>query len=45
MAMATAAITAERLDPSGHRIARVIGVIMMAAGAVLIMHEAWGAVR
>ena len=45
MAMATAAITAERLDPSGHRIARVIGVIMTAAGAVLIMHEAWGAVR
>lgn len=36
MALVTAAITVERLAPAGERIARVIGVIVVAAGLFLI---------
>ncbi|WP_250623148.1 DUF2182 domain-containing protein [Pinirhizobacter soli] len=45
MAVVTAAITAERLAPTGHRVARVVGTIMLAAGAMLIMRAAWLALR
>ena len=45
MAMVTAAITAERLAPAGHRVARIVGAIMLAVGAVLIMREGWLALR
>lgn len=45
MAMATAAITAERLAPAGHRVAQGIGAIMLGVGAMLIMRAAWLAVR
>jgi predicted metal-binding membrane protein len=36
MAVVTAAITAERLAPFGERIARAIGVALVAAGLCLI---------
>jgi predicted metal-binding membrane protein len=36
MAVVTAAITAERLAPAGARVARVIGVVVVAAGWALI---------
>ena len=36
MALVTAAITAERLAPSGERVARAIGVVLVAAGACLL---------
>jgi predicted metal-binding membrane protein len=36
MALATAAITAERLAPSGVRVARLIGVVVVAAGLYLV---------
>jgi predicted metal-binding membrane protein len=36
MAVVTAAITAERLAPAGERVARAIGVIVVAAGLFLI---------
>ncbi len=36
MAIVTAAITAERLAPAGHRVARVIGAVTIAAGVFLI---------
>jgi len=42
MAVVTAAITAERLAPAGHRAARVIGAAMVTVGAVVIMREAAG---
>lgn len=45
MAVVTAAITAERLAPSGHRVARVIGAAMVTVGALVIMREAWLALR
>jgi predicted metal-binding membrane protein len=45
MATVTAAITAERLAPAGHRVARSVGAIMLAAGVMLIMHGAWLAMR
>jgi predicted metal-binding membrane protein len=37
MAIVTAAITAERLAPAGNQVARVIGVINVAAGLMLIL--------
>jgi hypothetical protein len=36
MAVVTAAITAERLAPAGARVARAIGVVGIATGALLI---------
>ena len=36
MSVVTAAITAERLAPAGERVARIIGTVGIAAGAVLI---------
>jgi len=36
MAVVAAAITLERLAPSGERIARAIGVVVIAAGMFLI---------
>jgi predicted metal-binding membrane protein len=45
MATVTAAITAERLAPAGHRVARGVGAIMVGAGVMLIMHGAWLMVR
>jgi predicted metal-binding membrane protein len=41
MAVVTAAITAERLAPAGERIARSIGVVLVAAGLFLIVRAAW----
>lgn len=41
MAVVTAAITAERLAPAGNRIAKGIGAVMVAVGAMLIVREAW----
>jgi len=41
MAVITAAITAERLTPAGEHLARAIGVVIVGAGALLIL----GAVR
>jgi predicted metal-binding membrane protein len=38
MAVVTAAITAERLAPDGQRVARVIGAVGIAVGALLILH-------
>jgi predicted metal-binding membrane protein len=40
MAVVTAAITAERLAPYGERVARVIGAIVVGAGALLIVRAA-----
>jgi predicted metal-binding membrane protein len=40
MAVATAAITAERLAPSGAQVARVIGVFVVGAGVCLIAQAA-----
>jgi predicted metal-binding membrane protein len=40
MAFVTAAITAERLAPAGERVARVIGVVAVAAGLFLIARAA-----
>src|SRR5262249_4571558 len=40
MAVVTAAITLERLAPSGHRVARAIGTVVVAAGLVLIARAA-----
>jgi predicted metal-binding membrane protein len=37
MAVVTAAITAERLAPAGERVARVIGTVVVAAGAFLLV--------
>ncbi len=37
MAVVTAAITAERLAPSGERVARAIGVVVVAAGLFLMV--------
>ena len=37
MAVVTAAITVERLAPSGERVARAIGVVVVAAGLFLIV--------
>jgi len=36
MAVVATAITAERLAPSGERVARVIGIIAVGAGLLLI---------
>ena len=41
MAVVTAAITAERLAPAGERVARAIGVVVNAAGLLLIVRAAW----
>ncbi len=38
MVVATAAITAERLAPHGERVARVTGVMAIAAGLLLLAH-------
>ena len=40
MAVVTAAITIERLAPAGERVARVIGVVVVAAGLLLIARAA-----
>jgi hypothetical protein len=40
MAVVTTAITVERLVPEGERIARAIGVVVVAAGCVLIARAA-----
>jgi predicted metal-binding membrane protein len=40
MAVVTAAITAERLAPAGERVARAIGVVVVAAGVFLIARAA-----
>lgn len=40
MAAVTAAITAERLAPDAVRVARVIGVVAIAAGVLLVAHAA-----
>jgi len=40
MALVTAAITAERLSNNGERVARVIGIAMVAAGFLLIARAA-----
>jgi len=37
MAVVAAAITCERLATAGHRVARAIGAVVMAAGAYLIV--------
>ena len=37
MAVATAAITVERLAPAGHRVARAVGVVTVGAGLVLVV--------
>jgi predicted metal-binding membrane protein len=41
MALVTAAITLERLAPAGERVARIIGVVAVAAGLLLIARAAW----
>jgi hypothetical protein len=38
MAAVTAAITAERLAPNGGRVARMIGVVVVAIGGVMLAH-------
>ena len=38
MALATAAITIERLAPSGERVAQVIGAAAVGAGLFLVAH-------
>jgi len=40
MAVVTAAITVERLAPAGERVARAIGVVLVAAGLLLIVRAA-----
>jgi hypothetical protein len=40
MAVVTAAITLERVAPSGERIARAIGLVIVAAGLFLIARAA-----
>jgi predicted metal-binding membrane protein len=40
MAAATLAITAERLAPAGERVARVVGVLLVAAGIWLLVQAA-----
>ena len=40
MAVVTAAITVERLAPAGERVARAIGVVLVAAGLILIVQAA-----
>ena len=40
MAVVTAAITAERLAPAGARVARAIGVIVVATGLVQLARAA-----
>jgi predicted metal-binding membrane protein len=40
MAIATAAITLERLAPAGERMARAIGVVTIGAGSFLIARAA-----
>jgi predicted metal-binding membrane protein len=40
MGLVTAAITLERLAPSGARIARAIGIVIVGAGMVLIVKAA-----
>jgi predicted metal-binding membrane protein len=40
MALVTAGITAERLAPAGERVARAIGMVVIAAGAMLIARAA-----
>jgi predicted metal-binding membrane protein len=42
MTAVTAAITLERLAPEGQRMARVIGVILVAAGLAMIARAAAG---
>lgn len=41
MAAATAAITAERLAPKGARVARAVGVFVVATGLVQLARAAW----
>jgi predicted metal-binding membrane protein len=41
MAAVTAAIAVERLAPSGERVARAIGAVVVAAGFLLIVRAAW----
>ena len=41
MAIVTAAISAERLAPAGTRVARATGVVIVAAGSLLIARAAW----
>jgi predicted metal-binding membrane protein len=41
MAVVTAAITVERLAPSGERVTRAIGAVVVAAGLILIARAAW----
>ena len=40
MAIVTAAITFERLAPSGARVARAIGVVFVGAGSILVAQTA-----
>lgn len=40
MALATTAVTAERLAPDGERVARLIGIILVAAGLFLLVRAA-----
>jgi len=42
MAAVTAATTVERLAPDGLRAARFIGVVLVAAGSLLVAHSALG---
>jgi predicted metal-binding membrane protein len=44
MAMVTAAITLERIAPSGERVARIIGAITIVAGLILFAHGAFSEV-
>ncbi|MDB4911869.1 MAG: Membrane protein [Gemmatimonadetes bacterium] len=41
MIVVTAAITVERLAPSGERVARALGAVVVVAGLFLIAREAW----
>ena len=43
MALVTAAITAERLLPAGERVARGLGIAIVAAGLSLVVRAAAGA--
>jgi predicted metal-binding membrane protein len=40
MAVATAAITLERLAPTGERVARAVGVVAVASGLILVARAA-----
>ncbi|RAB21733.1 DUF2182 domain-containing protein, partial [Burkholderia multivorans] len=40
MAVATAAIAAERLLPHGHRVARIVGVAMLVCGSAMLASAA-----